>query len=240
MKLVDVSCLSVAAQQSIDERAVEQFEALVLSQQPASTPWQPVIDYSFEARREIEGRHPELIRDVFSLACQKTPTLLTVGDIGCGPGHLVTLLRALRVNAFGVDRLEYMEWVKPEGTIFWLADLAEPGSCENDLPQFEPDVIMCREVLEHLTARQIAQAVQTLCTLSQRFVYVTTRFAQAPNHLLSVDTADELDPSHITMLTKPFLRTLFILHGFRSRPDLETLMDWQHKGRCLVMEKVVS
>jgi hypothetical protein len=29
-----------------------------------------------------------------------------------------------------------------------------------------------------------------------------------------------------------------VLEGCRSRPDLEARMDWGHKGRVLVLEKV--
>ncbi len=47
-------------------------------------------------------------------------------------------------------------------------------------------------------------------------------------------TSDDLDPTHITMLNQDLLRLLFILEGFKRRADLETAMDWQHKGRVLV------
>jgi hypothetical protein len=100
------------------------------------------------------------------------------------------------------------------------------------------DLVICREVLEHLTIRQIRRAVTNLCALSSKFVYVTTRFAKDPDHLLDVDTSDDLDPTHITMLNQDFLRVLFVLEGFKRRPDLEARMDWQGKGRVLVYERV--
>lgn len=99
------------------------------------------------------------------------------------------------------------------------------------------DLVVCREVLEHLLIRDIPVAVEHLCLLSRRYVYVTTRFAKRPRHLLSVETCDDLDPTHISMVSKSFLRLLFVLQGFRSRSDLERRMDWQHQGRCLVMER---
>jgi len=46
-----------------------------------------------------------------------------------------------------------------------------------------------------------------------------------------------VDPTHITLLNKDFLRLLFVLEGCRVRPDLEQKMDWGHKGRVLVYEK---
>ena len=46
-----------------------------------------------------------------------------------------------------------------------------------------------------------------------------------------------MDPTHITLLNKEFLRCLFVLEGFKSRPDLEDRMDWGNKGRVLVYER---
>jgi hypothetical protein len=82
--------------------------------------------------------------------------------------------------------------------------------------------------------------VTNLCALASRFVYVTTRFTQnwtMPHAILSVDTKDDLDPTHQTMLNKDLLRLLFVLEGFKRRADLEERMDWQKKERCLVYER---
>jgi hypothetical protein len=79
--------------------------------------------------------------------------------------------------------------------------------------------------------------VAHLCALSTKFVYVTTRFAQNPAHFLSVDTVDQLDPTHITMMNQDFLRLLFVMEGFVRRPDLEGVLDWQKKGRVLIYER---
>lgn len=186
------------------------FEELALKQKPADQPWQPVTDYSLEARTAAEGRNPDLIVEVFA------PT--RVLDYGCGPQYrLATLLHQRGVNVAAYD---------PQ----------IPGS--EDVLDGPFDLVVCREVLEHLTIRQIRKAVATLCTFSSRFVYVTTRFAQHPTHLLDVDTSDDLDPTHITMLNQSLLRVLFVLEGFKRRADLETRMDWQHKGRVLVYERV--
>jgi hypothetical protein len=38
-----------------DDLKLAWFEDLVQSQQPATQPWQPVTDYSFEARGTAEG-----------------------------------------------------------------------------------------------------------------------------------------------------------------------------------------
>ena len=44
-------------------------------------------------------------------------------------------------------------------------------------------------------------------------------------------------PTHITLMTKPFLRMLFVLEGLRRRADLEERMDWAKKDRVLVYER---
>lgn len=198
-----------------DEEALAQFEALVRTQQPASAPWAPVTDYSFEARKAIEGRQPALIKAVFE------PT--RVLDVGCGPGHLVRLLGELGVSVWGEDLPGF--------------DVSDPDAVGSNR---QYDLVICREVLEHLTIRQIHRAVTNLCTLSSKYVYLTTRFAQQPAHFLSVDTHDGLDPTHISMMNQAFLRTLFVLEGFKRRADLEARMDWLVKGRVLVYERCTS
>ena len=209
---------------SEDAKHLERLERLVQSQQPASTPWQPVTDYSFEARKAIEGKHPELIKEVFQPK--------NVLDAGCGPGHLVRMLHRLGMNAFGFDLHP------PVGPLFFRDDLCSDAPLtEWDTTPLSYDLVVNRECLEHLTIPQIRRAVTNLCRLSSKFIYVTTRFAQSPDHLLSVDTSDDLDPTHITMLNQSLLRLLFVLEGFVRRPDLETRMDWMQKGRVLVYER---
>lgn len=224
----------VAEAKPTDAQALAAFEALVLSQQPATQPWQPVTDYSFEARKAIEGPHPRLILDV--LAPRR------IIDIGCGPeGHLVRLLTEERPgrphDPCGMDpQIPDSRWPLFRGDILTATITANPYHA-HELEARGYDLVICREVLEHLIIRDVRRAVGNLCALSSRYVYVTTRFAQQPAHLLSVDTADELDPTHITMLNQALLRTLFVLEGFKRRADLEEQLDWQRKGRCLVYER---
>jgi SAM-dependent methyltransferase len=205
---------------------VDAFEALVQVQQPAAQPWTPVTDYSFEARKVIEEPHAQLIADVFRPR--------DVLDVGCGPGHLVRLLREAGLSARGCD-------VTPQVghpgffTLDISSDRAAAVALYDPLPH--PDLVVCREVLEHLTVRQIRRAVTNLCRLSSRYVYVTTRFHPDPQSLLDVATSDDLDPTHITLLNQDFLRVLFVLEGFTRRADLEERMDWKHLNRVLVYER---
>lgn len=211
-----------AQDQKRDILAVAEFEHFLHNQQEAA-PWTPVTDYSFEGRKLAEGQHPQLIKDVFKPR--------NVWDIGCGFGYLVQMLRDIDVPAEGMDAYP------PAGAVIKMLG----GSILEDrlagiFDGVQADLVICREVLEHLTVKQIRQAVRNLVRLSSKYIYVTTRFHPSPSHLLDVTTDFETDPTHITCLSKDFLRALFVLEGCRSRPDLEDRMDWQKKGRCLVFE----
>lgn len=211
-----------------DAAALASLESLIQAQKTAPVPWAPVTDYSFEARKAIEGQHPQLIKDVFQPK--------RVLDVGCGPGHLVRLLEDLGVEAWGMDRQLFAGGIN--GPTVLKGDITEPCAefvCDH-LDVSSADLVISRECLEHLTARELRRAVTNLCRLSSRFVYVTTRFARQPTSLLSVDTSDDLDPTHITMLNQDFLRTLFVLEGCQRRADLEQRLDWMGKGRVLVYE----
>jgi len=184
-------------------------------------------NYSLETRRAIEARNPALIKEVFQPQ--------RVLDLGCGPGALMHLLWELGVVADGIDfaasspRLATPE-VRDRITIGKVTD-----------PTLKPtgayDLIICREVLEHLTVLEVKQAVANMVRMTSKFIYVTTRFHPDPASLLDFTTQFDVDPTHITLLNKDMLRLLFVLEGCRSRPDLEARMDWGHKGRVLVLEK---
>jgi hypothetical protein len=198
---------------------LDEFETLVLTQQPADQAWAPVTDYSEAGRQAAEGDHPRLIMETFA------PT--RVLDAGCGYNYLAGWLNDLAGHtiAYGGDL------TNPRAD--FKLDITTPKALD-----VGADLVICREVLEHLTIRQIRQAVTNLCALSFRFVYLTTRFHPHPTTLLDVATSDDLDPTHISLLNQDLLRMLFVLEGFRRRADLEAQMDHQKKGRVLVYERV--
>lgn len=209
---------------------VDQFEALVQAQKPADTPWTPVLDYSFETRRVVEGEQPRLIKECFNPQ--------DAIDYGCGAGYLVALLSELGVRVRGYEPDAALRAMAPPYVEWLVRNEWWTNAMNSNVAAY--DLVICREVLEHLTVLEIRKLVQRLCAISSRFVYVTTRYAQdwaLPHEILTVDTKDDLDPTHISMLSKDFLRVLFVLEGFKRRADLEERMDWQHKGRCLVYER---
>ena len=185
-------------------------------------------NYSLERRREIEARNPALIKEVF----QPVKAL----DLGCGPGALMHLLWELGVDCDGIDFSESSRClatpqVRDRITVGLVTDPAlKPANAF--------DLVICREVMEHLTVLQVRRAVANIVRMTSRFVYVTTRFHPSPASLLDFTTQFDVDPTHITLLN--LLRLVFVLEGCRSRPDLEARMDWGGKGRVLVLEKVAE
>jgi len=185
-------------------------------------------NYSLETRRQIEAKNPLLIRDVF----QPTKVL----DLGCGPGALMHLLWELGLDVEGIDFAESSKALAtPQVSDRITVGVVTDASLK---PANAYDLVICREVLEHLTVLQVQQAVSNMARMTSRFIYVTTRFHPNPASLLDFTTQFDVDPSHITLLNKDLLRLMFVLEGCRSRPDLEARMDWGNKGRVLVLEKV--
>ena len=182
--------------------------------------------YTIEARRKIEARNPQLIKEVFSPQ--------RVIDMGCGPGSLMYLLQELGIIADGVDFSAASKDIAPAE----VAHRIRIGSItEIDLPSNCYDLVICREVLEHMPVLQVQKTVQNLCRISSRYVYVTTRFHPKPTSLWDVTTDFGTDPTHITCMNKDMLRLMFVLQGFKRRADLEARMDWLTKSRVLVYEK---
>jgi SAM-dependent methyltransferase len=218
---------------------ITEFEQRVLNQKPVGAghydaeyftgEWRDAgNNYNLETRRQIEAKNPSLIKEVFRP--------VRVLDVGCGPGALMHLLWELGVDVEGIDFSESSrQLATPE-----MRDRITIGSVTD--PALKPaglyDLVISREVMEHLTVLQVRQTVANLVRLTSKFIYVTTRFHPSPGSLLDFTTQFEVDPTHITLLNKDLLRLMFVLEGCRSRPDLEQQMDWGRKGRVLVLEKL--
>jgi hypothetical protein len=144
------------------------------------------------------------------------------------------LLQEVGVAADGVDPAPGMGDMAPAEV---RGRIAVGDHATRAVPDNSYDLVICREVFEHLTVLQVREAVRNICRISSRFAYVTTRFHPDPATLLDVTTQFEVDPSHITLLNKDLLRLFFVLEGFRRRKDLEDRIDWMGKGRVLVYEK---
>jgi SAM-dependent methyltransferase len=219
---------------------VQAFEDVVLGQRPWSaehydddyfaSEWREGGNrYDLETRRRIEARSPELIKEVFEPR--------RVLDVGCGPGFLMQFLHELGVDVHGVDFSPASTTLAPEAVRDRIA-IGDVTARHVEPQTF--DLVICREVLEHLTVLQVRETVRQLCAASSRYVYATTRFHPDPSTLLDVTTQFDVDPTHITLMTKDLLRVLFVLEGFGRRSDLEDRMDWGGKGRVLVYERQID
>ena len=218
---------------------ITEFEQRVIEQKPVESghydadyftgDWRAEgNNYNLETRRQIEAKNPSLIKEVF----QPKHVL----DLGCGPGALMHLLWERGVDVEGIDFAESSRrlatpQVRDRITVGVVTD-------QTLKPADAYDLVICREVLEHLTVLQVRQAVSNMVRMTTTFIYVTTRFHPSPGSLLDFTTQFDVDPTHITLLNKDMLRLMFVLEGCRSRPDLEARMDWGNKGRVLVLEKI--
>jgi len=219
------------------ETIVDEFEQAVLAQKPVgfghydeeyfAAEWREGGNrYDLETRRRVEDRNPTLIKETFAPS--------SVLDVGCGPGFLMLFLQELGLEVNGVDFSPATVALAPD-EVRGRISIGPVEKLEAADASF--DLVICREVIEHLTVLQVRQTVAELCRVSARYVYVTTRFHPNPTELLDFTTQFDVDPTHITLLAKPFLRCLFVLEGFARRPDLEERMDWANKGRVLVYER---
>ena len=183
--------------------------------------------YTLESRRIAEGKNPDLIKEVFNP--------VRILDAGCGPGTLLALLRERGLNAIGLDASVSS---KVEA-VSEMSEYIEIGSiCEMPFENNSFDLVICREVFEHLHAIDIITAIQELCRVSSKYIYLTTRFTRDQNDVFGLDTEYEVDPTHITCLNLYYLRSIFTMNNFKRRIDLENKIDWLKKGRVLVYEKI--
>jgi 2-polyprenyl-3-methyl-5-hydroxy-6-metoxy-1,4-benzoquinol methylase len=169
-------------------------------------------EYAYRVR--IEGKHPDILAGL----CRGRSVL----DVGCGPGHLVRMLQESGVNACGID-----PHVAPHPLRCFRVDIDE-------MVDKLYDILVCREVLEHLPVREVGPFLHHLFRVARERVYLTTRFTASPAHPFDLTTEFDADPSHITLLPQPFIRALCVTMGGTRDREWEHQLDWQHQGRVLV------
>jgi 2-polyprenyl-3-methyl-5-hydroxy-6-metoxy-1,4-benzoquinol methylase/glycosyltransferase involved in cell wall biosynthesis len=120
----------------------------------------------------------------------------TVLDAGCAMGFLVEALRERGVDAFGVDVSEYaIQQVRPEVRAF-----CRVGSIVDPLSQ-KYDLIVCIEVLEHLSTSQAEQAIDNFCQHADEVLFSSTPF-------------DYKEATHVNVQPPDYWTELFARHGF--------------------------
>ncbi len=97
----------------------------------------------------------------------------TVLDAGCATGYLVSALRKLGVEAWGIDISEYAISKGDEE----IKDYLAVASITERLPESFPekfDLVITIEVLEHLFPADGAAAIANLCSLTDTVIFTST------------------------------------------------------------------
>jgi hypothetical protein len=127
----------------------------------------------------------------------------TVLDAGCAWGFLVEALREREVEAYGIDISDYaIRNVHPEIQPYcWVGSVAEP------FPQ-KYDLIVCIEVLEHLSQAQAEGAVINFCRHSEDILFSSTPF-------------DYKEATHFNVQPPEYWAELFARQGFFRDVDFD-------------------
>ncbi len=124
-------------------------------------------------------------------------------DAGCALGLLVETLRAHGIDAFGIDFSAFaIEHVyEPFKPFCWQASVTEPLREQYDL-------IVCLEVLEHLTAADGETAIANFCAHSRDIL-----FSSSPVHYG--------EPTHLNTQPPEYWAAQFARHDFYRDVDFD-------------------
>ncbi len=139
----------------------------------------------------------------------------TVLDAGCAMGFLVEALRQRGVEAWGIDVSDYaIERVHPG-----IRPYCSVGTVTAPLAQ-DYDLIVCIEVLEHLSAREAEQAVENFCRHSDDVLFSSTPL-------------DYKETTHFNVQPLEYWAELFAQHGFFRDVDFDAsfITDWAVRFR---------
>src|SRR5690242_18790204 len=150
-------------------------------------------------------RNEEWLRSFGSIAdhIQRDIRPRSVLDAGCAMGFLVECLRDRGIEAFGVDISEYaIQRVRQDIQPYcWTGSLLDP------LPR-SYDLIVCIEVLEHLTPQECDQVIGNFC--------------RAADDILFSSTPDDYrEATHINVRPPEYWAGLFARHGFYRDVDFD-------------------
>lgn len=128
----------------------------------------------------------------------------SVLDAGCAMGFLVEALRQRGVEAWGIDISEYaIQNVLPD-----YQPYCQVGLITEPFPHPRYDLIVCIEVIEHLTAEEAVLAVENLCKHSDDI-------------LLSSTPLDFHEPTHVNVQPPEYWAALFNRFGFIHDIDFD-------------------
>ena len=127
----------------------------------------------------------------------------SVLDAGCAMGFLVEALRDRGVEAFGLDVSDYaLDQVRPD-----IKPYCGKGSITADLPR-RYDLIVCVEVLEHLSPEEAALAAANLCGHSDDLLFSST-------------SSDYKEATHVNVRPPEYWADLFARQDFFRDVDYD-------------------
>jgi hypothetical protein len=125
-------------------------------------------------------------------------------DAGCAMGFLVEALRKRGVDAWGVDGSEYAI----HNVLTEFQPFCKIGLITDPFPQPRYDLIICMEVIEHLSSDEAPYAVENLCKHSNDI-------------LLSSNPFDFHEPTHINVQPPQYWAEIFNRFGFIHDIDFD-------------------
>ena len=108
----------------------------------------------------------------------------SVLDFGCAKGYLVKALRLLKIDASGFDISEYA---------ISQADSDVKRHVANTIPDKRFDFIICKDVLEHMSAHLVGETLKTLAKHTDR-VFIVVPLGDGEKYLVP---SYELDITHV-------------------------------------------
>ena len=184
------------------------MEPPILTNPPSDAPGQPSLYDEFYYRHccgMAYVRNEEWLRFFGAIAER---IRLDIGpqsalDAGCAMGFLVETLRARGIDAYGLDVSTYAI----ENVVDDIKPYCRVGSVLDPLPR-RYGLIVCIEVLEHLTPQECERAVANFCAASDDVLFSST-----PD--------DYREATHINVRPPDYWAGLFARHGFYRDVDFD-------------------
>jgi predicted TPR repeat methyltransferase len=108
----------------------------------------------------------------------------SVLDFGCAKGYLVKALRLLKINASGFDISEYA---------ISQVDSDVKQHVATTIPDKRFDFIICKDVLEHMSAHLVGETLKTLAKHTDR-VFIVVPLGDGEKYIIP---SYELDITHV-------------------------------------------
>lgn len=191
-----------------------------------------IFGHTEKAKRRSEGIAPYLLMETFDLWDSKK-----VLDAGAAYGYLCKFLHEFGASVIGLDYSDYFLKNSVYNTMI-KGDMTNLPFKDNEF-----DLVISRENFEHLTIEQADKAFAELVRTTNKWIYMTIWINHDPNASDEEVLSDtDSDPTHISFCTKNFWLKRFnqyVKDGIiLRREDKEKILDWKHKGRCFVYEKL--